>query len=144
MCVCVCVCVCVYIYIYIIFTMIKKRGVGSTPIAGTFVKDKADVEQAGTIAADAAEGLVRAWRHSILIPPPACIFERGDNIVGYETPDIMVLAWWWSMWKAALELILWCSSVEIVCRKLTPQYDPWQPMIPYSVYVSISALLGFQ
>ena len=50
------------------------------PIVGTFVTDKADAEQIGTVLAVIAEGLVRALCHSIALPlPPAhFVLESGS------------------------------------------------------------------
>ena len=67
--------------------------------AGTFVADKGNVRQADTVAT--AEDLIKAWWHSMVISlpvpfvlesNPAGIFKGGDNVVGSEMPDIMVLS----------------------------------------------------
>ena len=68
--------------------------------AGMFVKEKGDAGQAGMVAADAAEGLTKAWGYSVAVPPPvhfifesdpAGVFKGWDQMVGGETPVIMVL-----------------------------------------------------
>ena len=43
-------------------------------IAGTFMADKVDMGQAGTVAVATAEGLLRAWWYSIVIPPPTTLY----------------------------------------------------------------------
>ena len=52
--------------------------------------------QAGTVAVAAADGLVKALWHSIAVLPfvlessPVDVC-NGDNMVGGETPDVLVL-----------------------------------------------------
>ena len=71
--------------------------------AGMFVADKADAGQAGTVAEDITEGLVRVLEYSLTIPPPvhfvlesstADIFKGGDNtVVRFQKIWIMELEW---------------------------------------------------
>ena len=66
-----------------------------------FMTDKADAGKAGTIIDTLAKVLVRVWYHSIVVPPPvpfvleispAGVFKGGNNMIGGETPDIIVLS----------------------------------------------------
>ena len=43
----------------------------------------------------------------------------------------------WKIFQAVLELFLWCSSVVMVIKELTTQYDPEQAMIPFPWDMSI-------
>ena len=67
--------------------------------AVTFMTDKVDERQVGTVTATRAEGIVWAWSQSYTLPLPVLfdlecgpsgVFKRGD-MFGGETPSVMVV-----------------------------------------------------
>ena len=97
------------------------------------VADKAPVEQAGMVAVDTAEGLIRVWWHNVTVPPsvsfvlessPEGVFKGEDNLVSGEMPGIMVLSSGGPLpidgvtvtqgfFQAVLVFLLWCAFVMI-------------------------------
>ena len=62
-------------------TMIKRGQ--STPTTGSFMTDKADADQVGTIAATARERLIKIWWHSVVVPPSATFVLESGPACGF-------------------------------------------------------------